>query len=634
MLLPPTEKSPSPEIDEFARLFPPLPPRKRTNDNRRAPPAKRKKILPRQIPKKLPRQIPKVKRTVPRKAAPPPKPKRKIKAKPKPKPKPTLPKKKKTKFRDKPETPDLIVKREVISLVSDDEESKAEELPTLQESNIDEEESEEESDSLDGYNFTDGYVFMCNGKTEKECFERSLFGQVNRMWKNVQKIKSTTALFLLNFTQPRTMHGVFVPASAPGYNLEPNAWRGRFPSQVKFECVSKAMTRDPEVTMKRYNSRFMTKEEVWSIIKNMKKEEEKRSKANEKKPRPKKANSDNNKVRNITTRSHRLRIEAQSKGKKQGGNSAPTRRPLFEDGESSRNITTRSRRMRIEKKKIAVREQDKGGVNAEVLDRPEKVPPREAPKKKTDSDRYVPPPARRRPPPSRPSYRWRPPGRNDPPNLLIGGPSRSRVVVVRPVNQGYPEGPPMPHQPPWHNQGRAPPAGPPVQYRQMPPPPRIPRGDVRPKVVYVRARGDEERGRRKVYVVRRPAPDPGRRRSDSPNGAWPRSYENNGEYTTTVIRQPGHDFSKSYQATTTPARRGYMQRGPPTMEEENPWPEISPQGSPGQGVEIIEEYVDEAPMGPRHHVRRRQQVVWEEDQDLDYSAHTNVFAPSKQWITD
>ena len=125
MLLPPTEKSPSPEIDELARLFPPLPPRKRTNDNRRAPPAKRKKILPRQIPKKLPRQIPKVKRTVPRKAAPPPKPKRKIKAKPKPKPKPTLPKKKKTKFGDKPETPDLIVKREVISLVSDDEESKA-----------------------------------------------------------------------------------------------------------------------------------------------------------------------------------------------------------------------------------------------------------------------------------------------------------------------------------------------------------------------------------------------------------------------------------------------------------------------------------------------------------------------------
>jgi len=77
-----------------------------------------------------------------------------------------------------------------------------------------------------------GYVFLCNNRTERECLERKLFGSPKSEWNRVSQVKEGDILFLLNY-QSNRLHGVFEAVSDGKMDIEPYAFDGRFPAQVR-----------------------------------------------------------------------------------------------------------------------------------------------------------------------------------------------------------------------------------------------------------------------------------------------------------------------------------------------------------------------------------------------------------------
>jgi hypothetical protein len=81
-----------------------------------------------------------------------------------------------------------------------------------------------------------GHVFVCTTKTKEECFKRSLFGSGRAYGATVLKIKKGDILFLENVSDDALL-GIFRAASAGGLDIEPDAWGGKFPYQVRFDKV-------------------------------------------------------------------------------------------------------------------------------------------------------------------------------------------------------------------------------------------------------------------------------------------------------------------------------------------------------------------------------------------------------------
>jgi len=77
-----------------------------------------------------------------------------------------------------------------------------------------------------------GYVFLCNNRTERECLERKLFGSPKSEWNRVSQVREGDILFLLNY-QSNRLHGVFEAVSDGKMDIEPYAFDGRFPAQVQ-----------------------------------------------------------------------------------------------------------------------------------------------------------------------------------------------------------------------------------------------------------------------------------------------------------------------------------------------------------------------------------------------------------------
>jgi hypothetical protein len=88
-----------------------------------------------------------------------------------------------------------------------------------------------------------GWVFLCNDRTESECLALKLFGLPKREWASVSQVKKGDILYLHNYEHNR-LYGVFEAVEDGKMNIEPYAFDGYFPAQVRVVWKLKAPPAD------------------------------------------------------------------------------------------------------------------------------------------------------------------------------------------------------------------------------------------------------------------------------------------------------------------------------------------------------------------------------------------------------
>lgn len=78
-----------------------------------------------------------------------------------------------------------------------------------------------------------GFIFMCNRMTKPECYRFRVFALPAGRREIVKKINPGAYLFLFD-TDVKLLYGIYLATSAGMLNLEPLAFGGRFPAQVRF----------------------------------------------------------------------------------------------------------------------------------------------------------------------------------------------------------------------------------------------------------------------------------------------------------------------------------------------------------------------------------------------------------------
>jgi len=82
------------------------------------------------------------------------------------------------------------------------------------------------------------FIMLCTNRTEEECLNRNLFGDKDWRLQFLKEIKTGDVGLLLNISKDELI-GVFEAQSEPQLNIEPDAWFGQFPAQVRVEPIDK-----------------------------------------------------------------------------------------------------------------------------------------------------------------------------------------------------------------------------------------------------------------------------------------------------------------------------------------------------------------------------------------------------------
>ena len=78
-----------------------------------------------------------------------------------------------------------------------------------------------------------GVIFLVSNETWPECWKRSLLGMQHKHRAKVCAIREGTTLFAYNFNERALYDGLYATSNG-AERIDPSAWNGKFPFQVRF----------------------------------------------------------------------------------------------------------------------------------------------------------------------------------------------------------------------------------------------------------------------------------------------------------------------------------------------------------------------------------------------------------------